>query len=253
MKNKKIILFCILMGSMFTLGGCGDAIDLTDNESDLISRYAAGCLLDSSEVYDGRLELMTKAPDDTRLATETATDDPIADVEQNDLPTTASEPTATPSQVSPSTPNQSTEPGASNKKNVTLDDIYKISGLTFSYNSYGYYKQYPKKNSVIQVYASRGKTLLVVKFRVKNTSGKTRSVNLVVRDQIVYALKAGGNTYLPEFAVLDDALTFLMEKIKPGKTIEAVLVYSLPKGLKNTKGLSLRIQENEKEAVVLLK
>ncbi len=68
-----------------------------------------------------------------------------------------------------------------------------------------------------------------------------------------YELDVGGEKVLPAISLLPNGgLNYLMTKIQPGKTEEAVLIFNLDKSKDGTKGNALTITEGDKSATIEL-
>lgn len=211
MKYNRMLLLSVLFLAVFALGGCMDVKDMTEEESDMVAEFSAGVLLRYSDTYQWRL--ITK---EQRQA--------AADAEASAAP----EETASPSEEPQDTDNPA-EGGASDDgpvyQDVSLDDVYRLSGVKVSFSDAWACKKY--KN--IQVPLDSDERLLVVAFKLRNTSSKKRTVNLTKRD-FDYPLEIDGATYQLGINLLEgNDMNFLKLSLAPGKAEKAVLVYNIPK------------------------
>ena len=249
MEKKKWILGSTVLFLAVTLTGCG-SIDLTDKESDMIATYAASTLLNQIADYPDRLALSASG---SAITPETVTPSAVATLEpqQTAQPQATGEPSST---TNPQTSSSQNSPQASDDgmKEVDMNTLYHVRGAQFSYKSFEFCKQYPKKNSAYQILANKEEILFIVKFSVRNASGKNLSVNLMNR-RISYPLSVDGFEYKPTISVLENGgLNFLSTKIKAGKSEEAVLVYSVPRKVTAAKELSVRIEDVKNKSTVKL-
>ncbi len=227
--------------------GCVEAIELSEDEGRLVSRYAAGRILNYSEQSDGRLTppWITAAPVQPPDAADYKTPAPgeVSD-SGNQLQSAAP--------LNPSQNADLEEPVALEK--VTLSELFDIMGIKVSYHTHEFCKQYPKGTAYGPI-AGQSETLLAVKFKLKNTSSRAVSVNISKMRRLQYLLAIQNQTYSPEQHILgvENVLNSLRTGIKAGKSIDAVLIYTLPNRLKNADDIILNMQNNNKEAEVIIK
>lgn len=252
MKRKNGIMAGVIILIVTCLSGCG-VTTLTEKESDLIAQYSAGILLNYTETYGDRLLPETigqkeesldgtaspAVPVQTNQPQATAT--PIANPKETEVPEAMDKP------ESLETPDETAVP------TVELNDLYQLPGVEISYHNYEFTNEYPKDSESYQISASQDEILLVVKFKVKNTTSKKKAVNLLNR-QISYELQADTSKYKPTISVLENGgLNFLDTKIKSGASEEAVLVYALPKKVRDAKSISVTVNEAGKQSVVTVR
>lgn len=236
-RNKIFILLTIL--SILSLTGCADVSDLSEEESNLIAEYSAGVLLRYSERYERRL--ITKEQLEKQRAEELSP----TQTEQTATPVADATATATAPAADTGTQQKATEiPG------VAVNDFFQLDGVTVNYDSYQFTSQYGDT----QIYAEKGETLLVVSFILKNTTGKTKSINLMNRTDISYSMDVDGRQYQPGMSMLENGgLNHLSTTLKPGKKEEAVLIYRMEKGQKNAASIVLTLADKSKQSKVTLK
>jgi hypothetical protein len=222
---------------MCLLIGCAKAVNLTEEEGKLISRYAAGKILNYSEEYDGNITPPWRLP---------------SPIPTPAVLTPSPEPTAPAPQVTPSQSETSEEPATLTQ--TTLNELYNIEGIHFSYNTHEFTKQYPKKSAAPEI-AGMKEVFLIAKFRALNTSNRSIRLNTAGREQIQYALTVEGETYFPELMALgidNRILNAYNANIKAGQSDEIVLIYELPSRMRNSKDIQLSISENGKEVKVIV-
>lgn len=242
--NRKIILSLCLCFGVCALGGCAKATDLTEEQQDLIAEYSAGLLLQYEDRYERKLvsEETAVTPSATPLATPSAT--PVSEVEPTKVPVS-----------SQSVGVLQTGAGDEEEEQFqqsTLDEMYQIQDVTFSYKSYQIGRVYPKKKSAFPMTAKKGQKFFVVRFQVKNTSGQSRKVNLQHRD-FTYSLVLDDVEYQPTIVIQKNGGLNYLKTTLPGKTDEeAVLVYSIPSSIKKISSAVLTVQDTKakKEATI---
>lgn len=240
MCKNRIWMIPVLLVVTLSLWGCMDVQDLTDEEGNMVAEYSAGVLLRYSEQYERRL--VTKEQREEKKPEETAV----------------------PSAVAPASPTPAPMPSSGDGRTgqqetadkVSLNDLYDMKGIDFSYQSYQFYDRYPNNdNSIASVVAGKDEILLVVSFQIHNQSGTDKKVSLGKRaEHISYTLTVDGEEYQPGITILENTgLNFLNTTIKKGGKEEAVLVYTMAKERKRASSISLRIQEGNKAADIPLK
>lgn len=234
--NRKVILSLCLCFGMCALGGCAKATDLTEEQQDLIAEYSAGLLLQYEDRYERKLvsEEVVATPSATPFTAPSAT--PVSEVE----PTQAS--------VSQSAGFQQTDAGDEEEEQFqqsSLNDMYQIQDVTFSYKSYQVGRVYPKKKSAFPMTAKKGEKFFVLRFQVKNTSGQRRKVNLQHRD-FTYALVLDGVEYQPTIVIQKNGGLNYLKTTLPGKSAEeAILVYSIPSSHKKISSALLTVRDSK--------
>ena len=233
MKYNRMLLLSMLFLTVFILGGCMDVKDMTEEETDMVAEYSAGILLRYSDTYQWRL--ITK---EQRKA--------AGEEEASTAPQTSAVPTQEPQQTSGSA-GAGNVPETPSVQDVPLDDIYRLKGVKVSFSDAWTCRQY--KN--IQVNRDSDEKLLVVAFKLKNTSSQKQNINLMKR-KLEYPLEIDGSNYQLGLNILEgNDMKYLKLSLNPGQTKKAVLVYNLPASIakKGTKA-TIRVQEagSEKQA-----
>lgn len=247
MKHNTILILSVLVVSAVLFSGCMNTKELSEEEQSMIAEYSAGILLRYSDQYEYRL-----------ITAEQAAKENAGEGEQAQS-TAVPEATATPE---PAAPSPATESGVSadgqqaEAPNVSLNDLYHVEGLDFTYDSYRFCSQYPEKasNGFSPMSAGENETLLVIMFHVKNNSGSSRKVDLSKRN-IQYTLDIDGNQFSqPEIGMLDNmGMNYLTATIGKGKTEKAALVFKMGKERRDASGISLMIKDGNNTAGVQLK
>lgn len=239
-RNRIVALIAIL--SMISLTGCMDMSDLTEEQSDLVAEYSAGVLLRYSDRYERRL--ITKEQLEKQ-------GEKIEEV----LPTSTTEATPTPvtdASANDTTGDGSSEPEATEVPGVPVNDFYHLDGVTVAYDSYQFVNKFGTDS---QIRADKGETLLIVSFLLKNTSGKTKNINLLDdRPDISYTLDVDGNQYQPQLSILENGgMNQLSTKLKSGKKEKAVLIYRMDQAQKNAASITLTIADGNQQSKVTLR
>ncbi len=228
---RQIRFLCaVLAVSVLSLTGCADIKNLSEEQENEIAEYAAGVLLQNSDKYPYRL-IAKEEKEVTETPTPTSAAAQASDAPQESQP----EQTA-------ATPEDS-------KKEVSLDDLYHLKGVSILYTSYRLADKYGSS----QIRAEQGKKLLVAEFSLKNNSGAKKKVKLIDRRKITYQLNVDGTTYSPQISLLENQLDYLETVIAKGKSQKAVLVFQVDKNATNASTIDLSIEEGNSKASVKMK
>ena len=230
---RQIRFLCaVLAVSVLSLTGCADIKNLSEEQENEIAEYAAGVLLQNSDKYSYRL--ITK---EEKEVTETPTPMPATPT-----PTSADAPQE-------SQPEQTKAAPEDSQKEVSLDDLYHLKGVSILYTSYRLADKYGSS----QIRAEQGKKLLVAEFSLKNNSGAKKKVKLIDRRKITYQLNVDGTTYSPQISLLENQLDYLEAVIAKGKSQKAVLVFQVDKNATNASSIDLSIEEGNNKTSVKMK
>ena len=233
---RQIRFLCaVLAVSVLSLTGCADIKNLSEEQENEIAEYAAGVLLQNSDKYPYRL--ITK---EEKEVTETPTPMPAT-------PTSAAAQASDAPQESQ--PEQTAAAPEDSKKEVSLDDLYHLKGVSILYTSYRLADKYGSS----QIRAEQGKKLLVAEFSLKNNSGAKKKVKLIDRRKISYQLNVDGTTYSPQISLLENQLDYLEATIAKGKSQKAVLVFQVDKNATNASSIDLSIEEGNNKTSVKMK
>lgn len=234
MKKRQILSLCLCF-SMLMLAGCTQGRDLSEEQQDLIAEYSAGILLQHESSYEKRLlkQEETEGPAETAQPLETAS------------PT----PESTPSQM----PDREAADEEETVNEIPLNDLYKVPGMNVTYESYTFCREYPKKSSVFQMTAKKGERLLVVKYKVKNTTAKSLKVNLIKR-KIGYTMNLDGTEYEPTIAIQKNGgLNYLKTTLKPHSSQQAIVVYNIPKASMNPEHIVVTVKDGDNASTINVK
>ena len=265
--KKRLFHTIIALFLVFSLTGCVEGPQISEEQEDLVAEYAGGVLLRYSHKYDLRL-VENDADEDGVEDGGSVVSGGAAEEQESEKSedlsevTSAPEVTAAPeesttadSSMAPeTTPAPDTEmtatPEETEEPTVTLDELYDIDGLSFSYKGSEFTRRYPKDSDDIVISPDYGQILYVVSFNIKNTSSRNIRVNLTER-AFHYELGIGGDTVLPTISLLPNGgLNYLMTRIGAGQTEEAVLIFNVDRSRRTAKEKTLTITEGDKSVVI---
>lgn len=250
--NKKIwkrrLLAGLIACGIFVTTGCGQVIDLTDEENHLIAEYAAELLLKYDRNYDTRYnpdeledttETMTETDATTEATTEVVTTTEAAATEQDvpaDGQTTQAQPV--------------TDEAVKEDIGATVDSDFDIaafvgeSRISVRYAYYmvvDSYPSYDQDGMYIEVQAPEGYKLLVLKFEVENKTNEDQAVDLYNKDVNYNIVVDNSRTTKQMLTILADDLYTYDKTIQASSREEAVLLYTVSDSVAN-KWTDLKLQ-----------
>lgn len=132
---------------------------------------------------------------------------------------------------------------------VSLSDVYGLNGVTVNVGSSALQKSYGKGYE--SFVASQGKKLLIVYFKVKNTTDADQKVDLT-KNKMQYQLSIDGKTVSPSQSIARGDLLAFENKIPAGKSEQGILMFEVDKNA-TVDGSSLMVMNGTKRATVSLK
>ena len=262
--NKKIwkrrLLAGLIACGIFVTTGCGQVIDLTDEENHLIAEYAAELLLKYDRNYDTRYnpdeledttETMTETDATTEATTEVVSTTEAATTEQDapaDGQTTQAQPV--------------TDEAVKEDIGATVDSDFDIaafvgeSRISVRYAYYmvvDSYPSYDQDGMYIEVQAPEGYKLLVLKFEVENKTNEEQAVDLYNKDVNYNIVVDNSRTTKQMLTILADDLYTYDNTIQASSREEAVLLYTVSDSVANKwTDLKLQIKYGGTSAVLQL-
>lgn len=225
---KKI--YAVILVMSIALTGCASFPDLSEEESDMISQYLAGAVLNYSKGYKNSFVY-----DRTVLQ-----------------PTLPPAPTLTPTKA-PNTKTPSSNSGSNSApviENVNLNEIYDISGINIQPVSVQMRKDIVTEFSSVS--ADPGKKLVIVSFKIKNNSSKAKNVNLVGKN-VRYSLTMDGKSYgQAMLTIVEGDMLGFNEKIAAGSSKKGVLLFQADSSAKMKK-VEIEAVSGNKRSVVNVK
>lgn len=227
-KKRKIVL-CGVTAAL-ALTGCGATVpDLTQEETEIISEYAAGILMKYDKDNGSRLVDLSQeetAPDAEPLAQAPESD--VAAAETEEAPGGTGEPG--PAENNATVIDQSqTEamPAAS------IEEYYGISDFTFAYTGCELIDSYPEDSGeegavYFTMDATEGMKLLVAKFNVTNQSGSEQTLNMMEHGA-KFRLSVNGDAgkHVLTTMLLNDMQNY-NAMVAAGETVELVSIIEVP-------------------------
>ncbi|MCM1500010.1 MAG: hypothetical protein NC124_16230 [Clostridium sp.] len=251
---KKILAFTLLGIGALVFTGCGKVTDLTDEETQLIAEYSANLLLkydakyvdridegekDAEEMTSEEGEQITTEAATTETTTETATEEPKQGTDLNG---------------GINQDNTSPEESADAGRESDIAKIAGVEGVSITYDSYLITDHYPDSGDMeqlVNVQASEGYQLLVVRFKVAGEKEGAVDVSLADKGLEYRIVCNGTKAAVPMLTILPDDLGTLTTSIDNGQEQEAVLVFQLSDSVKEQlESIELYIQYNNIENAI---
>lgn len=222
--KKRLIVTAAVMALALT--GCGSGPNLDDVSRDMEAEYMAGALLKYDKNNDDMLDY------DRSILRATPTPEPTK------TPAPSASPAAFGSSQSSSVQRASSD--APEVNYVTADKVYRMKQIDIKLMSSEIKSTYGSADAAIS--AHKGKELLIVHFRIKNKASEKQKVNLMNK-QLQYTLTADGVTLgSPLMTILRNDLQYFKEKMAPGRSSEAVLIFETDKKQK-LQNMSIQVSD----------
>ena len=227
------------------LTGCATSVpDLSHVDNNIAGQYLAGNVLKHTKNYEDALVYDRSILDATPAPTVQPTLAPVTP-DSSDLQTGTEAPSA--SSTGENEDSNSLKPVKKQKKSTTLSDLMGLSKVRVSAVSCQVKKSYGSQYAVC--IPSQGKKLLVVKFRVKNTSSTAKKVNLS-KKKFDITLSVNGKTIgSPKLSVMENDLQFFNQTIAANKSKAGVLLFEIPKSVK-AGDVKINFSKGNKESTV---
>ena len=179
---RRVGAFLCGITAAILMTGCGSVMpDLTEEETEIISEYAAGVLLKYDRVHGGRLmsEAEYEAEENKKAEREAA----ASAAEQQNEEEAAAEESAAEESTATDTAVVDVSQDAEVAVPSTIEEYYDIQDITFQYTGYELTDSYPSGNEGDNVFfamdATEGMQLLVLKFTATNVSSADQTLDMI--------------------------------------------------------------------------
>ncbi len=222
------------------LTGCGQTVELTEEENEIITEYAVGLLLKYDKYYSNHLvdladyEEETAEPEPEEVLPEESPDmeeDVIVDTPVVDM-------------------------AEEEQQASTIEEFYNIEGIAFQYAGYELRDEYPEiaedsETLAFAMEATDGMKLLVLKFQAVSQNGVETELNMMNYGTKV---RVSVNGESPKSALstmlLNDLQTF-HGSVGPEGPVELAAVIEVPDGT-NVESLSIVLRSDSDSATLTL-
>ena len=234
----------IIVGMIICLTGCSNQIpDLSEEDQNLVSEYAAQLLLKYDENFSPRL--MTEEMVSENAAAEVVKEEVVGPVSDN-LPT-SSENTISNEQ----TQTEEVTSLISGAQKMDLAKFLGLESLSISYIDSKTYDIYPEKeNEILTVNAEPGTKIVVSRFAVANTSA-TDVICDMLNKEVTYEITFDGEKkYKVLTTMLLDDFTTYSDTILANETKELVFLTEVPEEVSQIDRVFLLLTYQEQSVVV---
>ena len=242
---KKTCLVIVLIG-ILSLTGCIKHYEYTEEDADLFAEYMAGLLLSYDRDYAPTLISYDEIKDYRELP------------EQEDVvrQTPIATPTPAPTPTSGGNINPSNNMGdndSGGKDKYTINDIIAADGFDIQYEGFKLQSAYPENfmEEYFSITPKEGNQLLIVKFFIKNITGKDKTIDFLVAD-VTYQLNTNDRqSYKPMLTLLENDLQHMKLSIEAEEVGEALLIFEVAKGLDMNEA-KLVVSKGDKSNIIIL-
>lgn len=214
------------------LTGCTSAPDLSRLQNDMESEYIAGTILKYSANYDEMLDYDRSILNATPTPSPTPSPAAVSDEDKTE-------------NVTPSADGQNPIDAA--PAYISVDELMPVDGITLTQETYEVRQSYGSDFATVD--AEKGNKLLVVKFRIKNTTSSKKKVEL---NGLSYSLEVDGQATGRCLQLIMGDIQNFSERIPAGQSRESVLVFEVSKSQK-IENSKLYISKGTQTAEVSLK
>lgn len=252
MIRKKLALLILSLCAVF-LTGCEKAVDLTDEETQLIAEYAAELLLKYDVNYVDRMdEGYRKAEEMSSEALENAMNGEITTEVSTDNVVTEEKTTEQSTETGVEDVQSEEETTIRTEKNIAA--IAGIEGAKITFREYSVVDKYPtagEQSDFLYLEASEGYQLLVLHFDVENTTSDILPVSLIDKELEYRIVCNSSKAANPMLTILMDDLGTLETNVEPDTPQEAVLIFQISEEMQDDlETLDLYVIYNENENVI---
>ena len=197
----------ITMAAALCLTGCGSSIELNEKQNAEAAEYIAGVLLKYSSNYDKSLIY----PEDV-VETESS-----AEPEVTPVATEASK-------------GADGEADTGSEKAEDKDELASLPGFQFACTGKQECSEYTQESvKAYAVYANKGKKLVIVDVKVKNTTSSDKKLNLNKKGFSYQLVTSDEKSYNAQMTAFNNDMNFLSGKVKAKKTKKGIAVFEVPK------------------------
>lgn len=245
--RKKLCITAMVMTVVLT--GCTSVPDLSKVDNDLAAQYMADSLLKNDESYSGISDYDHSVLEDTPTPKPTVAATPTPSVDNGEPGQTGKDNNG--SGDGASVNSNGTDGTASSAapalQQVSASEVFGVSGVEIEAVKYQLVKSYGSQYA--NCTAADGKKLVVVQFKVSNTTGSAKKVNLV-KSGVQASLNVNGQTVGSALlTIVEGDLQYMNTRLAAGKKKQGVLIFEVDKSAK-IDSVEVHLSAEQKEAVV---
>lgn len=213
---KSCILIASIIGSAVFANGCVEKITLSEEDRVLVVEGAVNAVLNHDKNYIVKMK-------DRVVEKETTTwvsDDGEISAGESEKETTKSQKPGDSSQN-----HADTETHAGSQTGSSVDDAFGVKGFKIKSSGYEVCDSYPGNVEGFSMVATKGNKLIVMKFKVKNISGKSSVLDMLGSENRYRCIINGSYAATAQVTALTDGLNTWSDSILAGKSKDMVLVF----------------------------
>lgn len=235
--KRKYLIGMMAMVSAVLLTSCATQVpELSKLDNDKAAEYMAGEILKHDAGYAYALDY------DRSVLNVTPTPAPTK------APVITPKPASGNSQQDPSEGGEITGEDTPAVQEVSLSEVFGINGIEIQYTSAAMKESYGKDYE--SIVASKGKQLVIIKFRIKNTGDASQTLALF-QNKVDYALYQGEQKKTPMRTSAAGDLQYFESELAAGKSKQGILMFEVDQNTKIEES-KLQITNGTKQATITL-
>lgn len=224
---RKVGTFLCGIVAAVLMTGCGSVMpDLTEEETEIISQYAAGVLLKYDRVNSGRLLSMSEYEEEEDKKTE-KTEPAEKPAEEESAEEESRTDDTEVVDVSQDGETGTTAPS-------TIEEYYDIQDITIQYTGYELAESYPagaEEEIYFAMDATEGMQLLILKFTASNVSAADQTLDMLGHGaRFRISVNGGSGENALSTMLLNDLQTY-DDVIPAGSSVELVSIVEVPQSI----------------------
>ncbi|MDO4966819.1 MAG: hypothetical protein Q4E51_08955 [Lachnospiraceae bacterium] len=240
---KKLISVLLVVTLMFGMVGCGPELNLTEEESRIISEYAAGLLLKYDRNYSGKIVDVTEPEEDPDAMKVVKEEAPIAPVEE------IAEDGDDEDGSGNHSGKKSSDEAEITYSEKTIAEALSADGFEITFNGYEAANIYPEEDSeelVFSLQAQNGMELLVLHFNITNNGDSEKLCNVISNGSKYRIIINGEERVNSMKTILLNDLEQYYDVIAGYGMVDSVLVFEVAAGTStNINDLDLIVTTND--------
>lgn len=251
--KKRITGFIILISAAL-LSGCGETIpEISQEQTELITEYAAGLLIKYNSLPDKNLlneDEMKEQEQIEALAREK--EKKKKDAEKAYLEAKEAQ------EKEKENKQEKKSSDSASKPDAVIDDLaafYDLNDFSILYSGYQMCQSYPDESRddyFLAMDATEGKQLCIVKFDVTNTSDAESDFDMFARKGVFYLSIDGADKIPIQSTLLLDDMASYKGMIAPGNTEPVILVFEVDDTISQPGTMELTARYGDKKGTVTL-
>lgn len=243
MRKTKVQIALAAAAGLMLLGGCGTPpYELTKEEESIVVNYSAHVLAKYNKYQkDGLTYVYMEEPEEP---------------EESEAPEiSAAEPEEETEHAMPEESGQSGTAGENESEDAlraaTFQDVFGREGLEITYAGAEISDSYVESD-YYALNADAGKTYLIVKVNVSNTSDAAEELNMIAGMPKFRAVVNGEAASPSEVTILEEDFSTFDGTIEPGETVETVILFQIPASVNEISTLTVDALTGENDYQIIL-